>query len=80
MRKEKPHKKIINKMKKDYIHAKNDARRRRLSKEQQVDLAYLQDKIERYWFRFFADHYIMDDVKRFCEIVDSAPLLRRRAA
>lgn len=71
---QKPHKRIIAKMKDDYFGARNESRRKVFSKEEEVELCYLQDEIERRWFRFFADHYIADTVVRYCQIIIKAPL------
>lgn len=69
----KPHKRIIAEMKDRYFAAKSEARRKNLSKEQEVELSYLQDEIDRRGFRFFADHYIADSLNNFCNIIDAAP-------
>lgn len=69
MAEHKPHKKIINDMKDRYFTAKTEARSRRFSKAQEIDLCYLQDEIERRWFRFFADHYITETVDQYVALV-----------
>lgn len=76
-RREKPHKRVIAKMKDDFFHAKYDAKRKQFTKEQEIELCYLEDEISRRWFRFFADHYINDTLKQYCVIVDSAPYKNR---
>lgn len=73
---DKPHKRIINQMKEKYFHARSEARHKNFSKQQQVDLCYLQHEIETRWFRFFADHYIQDTVDTYCSIVHNAPDIR----
>lgn len=73
-RREKPHKKVIAAMKEEYFHAKNEAKRRAFTKEQEIELCYLEDEIGRRWFRFFADHYIDETVKQYCQIINNAPL------
>ena len=70
---QKPHKAIIAKMKENYFSAKHDAKLKNFTKEEEVELCYLQNEIERRWFRFFADHYIDDTVKAYCQIVEKAP-------
>lgn len=73
---EKPHKRIINQMKEKYFHARSEARYKNMTKQQEIDLCYLQHEIETRWFRFFADHYIKDTVDNYCDIVYSSPDIR----
>lgn len=77
-RREKPHKKIIARMKDDFFSAKNEAKRKSFTKEEEIELCYLEDEIGRRWFRFFADHYIDGTLKKYCEIVDKAPYKKSR--
>lgn len=73
VRREKPHKKMIAKMKDDFFSAKNESRRKMFTKTQEIELCYLEDEIGRRWFRFFADHYLTDPLKQYCGIINNAP-------
>ena len=72
-RREKPHKRVIAKMKEDFFTAKNESRRKSFSKSQEIELCYLEDEIGRRWFRFFADHYLTEPLKQYCKIIHNAP-------
>ncbi len=72
-RKEKPHKRIIAQMKENYFAAKSEARNRSFTKEQEIELCYLEDEIGRRWFRFFADHYLTETLNEYCAIINNAP-------
>lgn len=73
IRREKPHKKMIAKMKDDFFSAKNESRRKTFTKTQEIELCYLEDEIGRRWFRFFADHYLTEPLKQYCGIINNAP-------